>query len=164
MAKWPKQSMVDSFYGNPRGENGEVDPDWLSDNIIRIAPPWKIITAWDFKPVKSIKVHKKCADSLQKVFSIIWNNAGMQQDKINEWGMSLYAGAFNFRMMRNGTRLSMHSWGCAIDFDSARNSFGDKTPNFALIPQVLEAFASEEWTWGGNWRTPDGMHWQAANI
>jgi D-alanyl-D-alanine carboxypeptidase len=58
----------------------------------------------------------------------------------------------------------MHSWGCAIDFDSARNSFGDTTPNFALIPQVLDAFASEDWTWGGEWRKPDGMHWQAAGV
>lgn len=58
----------------------------------------------------------------------------------------------------------MHSWGCAVDFVSARNAFGDRTPNFALLPQVFEAFASESWTWGGKWRTVDGMHWQAAKV
>ncbi|MGY3916723.1 M15 family metallopeptidase [Aeromonas australiensis] len=66
--------------------------------------------------------------------------------------------------MRGGTRLSMHSWGCAVDFDSSRNSFGDSTPNFQNIPAVLTAFESQGWTWGGKWKKPDGMHWQAASV
>jgi hypothetical protein len=58
----------------------------------------------------------------------------------------------------------MHSWGCAIDFDSARNGFGDTTPNFALIPAVTDAFLAESWVWGGKWHKPDGMHFQAAFV
>jgi hypothetical protein len=164
MSKWPHQSNVDSFYGNPRGSNGEASAKWASENIVRLKAPWKLITAWDFMPVSGIRVHKKCSDSLDKVLRRIWVAANKDQRKINEWGMNLYAGAYNFRLMRGSSRLSMHSWGCAVDFDSARNSFGDTTPNFALIPAVLDAFASEEWTWGGKWNKPDGMHWQAADL
>jgi hypothetical protein len=164
MSKWPHQSEVDSFYGDPRGKNGEVNPQWVTANIVKLAPPWQLVTAWDFMPVSVIRVHKKCKKSLERVFDDIWNASGQSQQKINEWGMNLYAGGFNFRLMRGGSRLSMHSWGCAVDFDSSRNAFGDKTPNFVLVPRVLDAFKKEEWTWGGNWTKPDGMHWQAADV
>lgn len=164
MSKWPNQNDVDEFYGNPRGKNGEVSSKWMSENIVRLKTPWKLVTAWDFMPVSGVRVHKKCSDSLERIFMRIWKAAQEDQQKINEWGMNLYAGGFNFRLMRGSSRLSMHSWGCAIDFDSARNSFGDTTPNFSLILPVLDAFNSEEWAWGGTWEKPDGMHWQAADV
>lgn len=164
MNEWPHQSEVDYFYGNPRGRNGQVSRTWESENIIRIRPPWKLVTAWDFSPVSSIRIHRRCADSLERILMNIWQESGESQQKINEWGVNLYAGAFNFRMMTGASRLSMHSWGCAIDFDSSRNSYGDVTPNFALIPQVLKVFESEGWIWGGEWKKPDGMHWQAALV
>jgi len=164
MNNWPHQSNVDSFYGDPRGADGEVNKKWESANIVRIAPPWQLVTAWDFKPVSAVRVHKKCSVSLAAVFDAIWAASGQSQDRINEWGMQLYAGGYIFRPMRTSTRLSMHSWGCAIDFDSSRNYQEDTTPNFANIPAVLDAFAAEGWTWGGRWRKPDGMHWQAAAI
>jgi D-alanyl-D-alanine carboxypeptidase len=98
------------------------------------------------------------------VLAAVWAAADQREAKIREWGMHLYAGAYNFRPMRGATNLSMHAWGCAVDFDSARNGFGDRTPNFANLPAVLNAFASEGWTWGGQWAKPDGMHWQAADL
>ena len=165
MSKWPHQSNVDSFYGNPKGSNGDVNPTWESANIVRVKTPWDLVTAWDFMPVtKGVRIHKDCSASLARIFDLIWDAANKDQLKINEWGMNLYAGGYNYRLMRGSSKLSMHSWGCAVDFDSSRNSFGDKTPNFAQIPAVLDAFNSEEWTWGGKWRKPDGMHWQAADI
>jgi hypothetical protein len=65
---------------------------------------------------------------------------------------------------KSGNSLSTHSWGFALDSDTSRNAFGDTTPHFAHTPQVLNAFEAEGWTWGGNWKKPDGMHWQAANV
>jgi D-alanyl-D-alanine carboxypeptidase len=164
MSAWPHQNDVDAFYGDPRGRNGELNKTWETQYIVRIAAPWDLVTSWDFQSVRSIRVHKKCKASLARVFNSIWDASGQSQQKINEWGMNLYAGGFNYRLMRGSNRLSMHSWGCAVDFDSARNSFGDRTPNFASIPPVLDAFESEGWTWGGAWTKPDGMHWQAAHL
>lgn len=164
MARWPHQNDVDSFYGDPRGRNGEGSSKWESENIVRVPAPWKLMTSWDFRPVSAVRVHKNCAESLRLIFDRIWDAANQDQNRINEWGMHLFAGGFQFRRMTGAPRLSMHSWGCAVDFDNARNSYGDTTPNFALIPPVLEAFASEEWVWGGNWKKPDGMHWQAAIV
>lgn len=162
--QWPHQDEVDSFYGDPRGQDGEANPSWERDNIVKVRPPWGIVTAWDFQPVSGIRLHRECAESLKKILEHIWVGSGRNENKIKEWGMHLYAGGYNFRPMRAGARLSMHSWGCAVDFDSARNAFGSHTPNFKSIPLILDAFANEGWTWGGDWTTPDGMHWQAATV
>ncbi len=164
MTDWPHQSLVDSFYGNPRGKDDQPSPAWESANIVKVKAPWPLVTAWDNAPVSGIRIHTKCASSLSSILSAIWVAAGKDVQKVSEWGMHLYGGGYNFRLMRGKTRLSMHSWGCAVDFDPSRNGFGDATPNFANYPQVLQAFADEGWTWGGPWSTPDGMHWQAADI
>jgi D-alanyl-D-alanine carboxypeptidase len=164
MSKWPKQQDVNDFYGDPRGANGLEKAAWVTANIVKITPPWSMVTAWDGKPVKTMRVHKKCAESLLVVMEKIWLAAAKDQAKIDAWGMNKYAGGYNFRLMRGSNALSMHSWGCAVDFDSERNGFGDAAPNFANVPAVLDAFRSEDWTWGGLWKRPDGMHWQAAKI
>ncbi|MCX5880329.1 MAG: M15 family metallopeptidase [Deltaproteobacteria bacterium] len=164
MPQWPHQSEVDVFFGNPRGRDGAASAAWERANIARIQAPWPLVTSWDGASVGGISIHRKCSESLLRVLNAIWDAAGQDVRKIREWGMHFYGGGYNFRLMRGSNRLSMHSWGCAIDFDPAHNTFGDTTPNFANYPEVLKAFADEQWTWGGNWTKPDGMHWQAADL
>jgi hypothetical protein len=164
MPTWPSESEVDFFYGNPRGRNGQSSPTWERANIVRVFPPWTLVTAWDGSPVRSIRMHKKCTPSLNKIFAQIWQSAGEDQLQVNAWGMNLFSGGLNFRLKRGGSELSMHSWGCAIDFDDSRNKFGRLDPNFTQILPVRNAFASENWIWGGDFSKPDGMHWQAAKT
>lgn len=160
MSKWPLQKDCNAFYGNPRGVNGTASPAWEKANIISIKPPF--IMRYDGKPVKGLRVHKKVGDSLLRIFNSIWEASGRSQAKIDEWGVSIYGGAYNYRLMRGGTNLSMHSWGCAIDLDPARNALNSKKPRFANYPEVVKAFHDEGWEWGGPWSRGDGMHWQAA--
>jgi hypothetical protein len=164
MPTWPHQSEVDAFYGNPRGINGGPSAAWEQQHLVLVEAPWPLVTSWDGASVRGIRIHRNCADSLRNVLDAIWQAADRNVDTIRDWGMHLYGGAYTFRLMRGGNRLSMHSWGCAIDFDPARNGFGDTTPHFADCAAVLAAFADEGWTWGGSWTCPDGMHWQAAGV
>ena len=159
---WPKPSELTKFYGDPSGQNGLPNTGWVKDNIILLGTPWRLITAWDGKKVLGVSVHHKCAPSLMRVFAKIWLAAKQNQKTIEDWGMHLFGGGFNYRLVRGGATLSTHAYGCAVDFDPARNGMGDSTPNFATVPAVLTAFADEGWTWGGSWARPDGMHWQAA--
>ena len=161
---WPLQSQCDSFYGNPRGRNGQPSGVWESANLTRITSPFKMYFAG--KPVQSIRINKKCADSLNRVFNAIWVSANKDQKTIDAWGVSTFGGSYNYRLMRGGNVLSMHSYGCAIDLDPARNGFHDQHPHFANVPQVLKAFNDEGWVWGGSWagRSKDGMHFQAARV
>jgi hypothetical protein len=160
MTTWPQQKDCDRFYGNPRGLNGGPSAKWEAANLVSIKPPYRMTYAG--KPISGIRVHKKCAESLKNVLDRIWEAAGQDQATVDRWGASIYGGAYNYRLMRGGNSLSMHSWGCAIDLDPARNGLGDQTPHFANVPEVLEAFAAEGWEWGGDWSRRDGMHWQAA--
>ena len=174
---WPKQGGRNAFYGNPALASGKLDPKWEAANIVRVTVPWRAVLAWDTKTVvKTIRIHRLCAPSLERILAAIWAAAqkfGAQrhgdalaggQKVIEHWGMHLYGGAFEFRLQRGGNTLSSHSWACAIDWDPGRNALGDNTPNFANVPAVLKAFADEGWTWGGAWARKDGMHWQATSV
>lgn len=160
--KWPLQSECDAFYGNPRGDAGAVSPVWYRTNMTRIAAPFDITFAG--KRVQTISIHRKCADSLSRILQGIWVASGHNQAVIETWGMDKFGGSFSYRLMRGINRLSMHAYGCAVDFDVERNGLGDPTPHFANCPLVLDAFAQEGAIWGGTWARKDGMHWQFARV
>lgn len=160
MPAWPHQTECDTFYGNPRGRDGRASPKWESENLIRVQVPFQLY--FEKRPIKNVVIHKKCADSLLRVFASLWHTAGEDQGTVDEWGLSNYAGCYNYRVMRGGSSLSMHAYACAIDLDPDRNGFGDPTPRFADYPWIIEAFEKEGWEWGGSWEDPDGMHFQAA--
>lgn len=160
MNNWPKQSECSTFYGDPRLS------DFEGMHLVSVPVPWMMVTAWDGQRVRSIRVNRRCADSLSRVLATIWSAAGKSQDVINEWGLNLYGGGYVFRQMRNGRALSMHSYGCAVDFDPSRNQQGDDDPYLGDCPIVVAAFEAEGWTWGGRWKGAkcDGMHFQAAKV
>lgn len=158
MTKWPLQKECDAFFGNPRGANDNASAAWESKNLTSVKCPW--VLRYAGKPVSGIRVHKKVAASLERVLKAIWDRVGHNQSEIDRIGMSVYGGGYNFRAMRGGTSLSMHSYGCAVDFDPANNGLGDKTPK--MDRRVIEEFEREGWEWGGHWSRPDGMHFQAA--
>lgn len=166
MTAWPKQSEMDTFYGNPRGKNGGPSAAWESANLVYIPAselPFKL--TYDGKPVSRVRVHKKVKDAFLRVLHRIWEAAGKKQSVVDEWGMSKYSGCYLFRLKRSGSTLSTHSYGCAFDFDAANNGFKDTTPRFANYPQVLKAWEAEGAIWGGPWRpNADGMHWQFARL
>jgi hypothetical protein len=115
-------------------------------------------------PVKQIRVHRKCRDSLGRVLSSLWELAGRDPKTVEQWGINRYDGCYNFRNVRGGNRLSMHAYACAIDLDAARNGLGNANPRFKDFPWVIDAFEKEGWVWGGSWSRPDGMHFQAARV
>jgi hypothetical protein len=164
---WPQQAEVslNKYYGNPRGRSGTVSDMWAKANLVYVKAPF--VMTYAGKPItKGCLVHKKCKDAFAAVFEEIWDAAGRDQNVVDDWGASVYAGAFNYRLIRGGNRLSTHSWGCAIDLDPARNGFHDTTPHFTGTCETVKAFERHGFTWGGRWsgRSCDGMHFQAARV
>lgn len=159
---WPLQSRCDVFYGDPRGRNDRASPGWEASHLTRIAPPFEMTYAG--RPIRSITIHEACASSLARVLAAIARAANDSPATLQSWGVSIFAGSYNYRVMRGSSRLSMHAYGCAIDLDPDRNAFHDVTPHFAEVPAVVDAFEAEGWIWGGRWtgRGCDGMHFQAA--
>lgn len=95
---WPLQSKCDEFYGNPRGRNGGPSAAWESANIVRITPPFKMTYAG--KPITSIRIHKNCAASLMRIFNRLWEESGHSQKKLDETGVTIFGGSYNYRLMR----------------------------------------------------------------
>lgn len=169
---WPKQSEVlayKSAYGDPRGRSGSSSsPDWEAKNLVYIAVPFSMKMG-DIN-ITRIRIHRHCAASLERILARLKDDAKGNIKTLREWGVTEFGGSFNYRPMRGLSTLSMHSFGCAIDLDPARNGLGDRTPRFAEFPQVLRAFKDEGWRWGGDWngnglssdeRRSDGMHFDA---
>jgi hypothetical protein len=168
--QWPHQNECRNFYGNPsevvRGIV-RASKTWEGASLTTVIVPWAAHASWDRGlKISRLRVHKKCADSLSRILSELWIRAGRAQVEIDRVGLSSIGGAHNWRLMRGGNALSMHSYGCAIDFDPERNGMGDTTPNFGRPENryVVDMFAAEGWVWGGAWRSPDGMHFQAART
>ena len=83
-------------------------------------------------------------------------------------GLDLFGGCFNYRPMRGGTALSMHSWGIAYDGDPERNQLRwgrDRAefakPAFDPFWAIVEAHGAVSL---GRARNYDWMHFQFANL
>jgi hypothetical protein len=159
---WPKQSECDSFYGNPRG-NGAWSAKWYRDNVVQIQPPFKM---WfGGKPVTRVSIHKKCAPSLARVLTDVWQEYNCHQEAADMAGVTTFSGTMAYRAMRGGVAMSMHAYGCAIDFDAVNNPMG-KDGRFEPSSPLVQAFKREGWIWGGDWKgkSRDDMHFQAAIV
>jgi hypothetical protein len=150
MTQWPTQAQAATFY-NPV-------------TLVPVKCPWPIFIG--SKPVAFIQIHTKCAESLTLVLSRVWQDVGQSMDKIKELRYDQYDGSYNYRPMRGGHNLSMHSYGCAIDWDAADNQQHSLKHLFTDTSPLIVRFKEEGWIWGGDWSVGsiDAMHVQAARV
>lgn len=163
---YPRETVDEliKFYGDPRGRNGKESPKWFAANLVRWMPPYPMYYS-DGKRTpftKGLWVHKKCLGSFNDAFAEVLKEFGHQ--KIEELRLNISGGVFSYRVQRNGTRLSIHSWACAIDMDPARNPFPAKwKPNKGMLDLDFVAILEKHGFW---WRGRDGdtdpMHLQCA--
>jgi hypothetical protein len=143
---WPRsdQASLMEFYGNPGDEYKLVSIDVSGLGV-----------KYDGQTVKTIRCHRKVADSLHRVLVAL-------DGGICAWILGQYAGVYNNRPMRGGSLPSLHARGAAIDLDPAPNGNHRSWPVNATMPiQVMEEFAKEGWI-GLGWAIGrDAMHFQA---
>lgn len=168
MNAWPHETDVAKFYGNPDANgDGRPDPVWERENLTRVTPPWKMIAAWPpFTPIRLFWIHKKCAPALTTALQTIFDEFDRDQAKIEDAHLHRFGGAYNFRRMRGAERLSMHSYGCAIDLDPAANPLGKAYVGNGTMMHLkaIAAFRSVGAEWGGDWHRPDCQHFQFART
>jgi len=131
--------------------------------LIKMDLPYPMYLAWDkTTKVNSIRCHKLIADKLKQALTDILGVYGL--DKINELGIDLYGGCFNFRKMRGGTEWSRHSWGVAIDLDPDRNQLKENhtTARFARpeYKDMIDCFYNNGFQGLGREKDYDWMHYQ----
>jgi hypothetical protein len=146
---------VISKYGTPN-ENG-------TGYIVTIDLPYPMRLAWD-KSVRVTKMrcHKLVADQFTAIFKEILATYGLA--KIQELGIDLFGGCFNYRKMRGGSSLSMHSWGIAIDLDPERNKLKETsaTARFARpeYKAMIDIFYKHGFISLGREQNRDFMHFE----
>lgn len=146
-----------SKYGKPT-ENG-------SPYLTKLDLPYPMVIAWDkAQKTKAIRCHKLVAPNFKGVFDDLLKEYGLA--KIQELGIDLYGGCFNFRPMRGGTEWSRHSWAVAIDLDPERNQLKEtsKTARFARpeYKPMIDIFYKNGFKSLGREKNYDWMHFEIA--
>src|ERR1044072_7497420 len=104
------QAELDAFYSkHTLGPNGLPTAAWQTAHLTRITPAYPLTLA--FPPgtqVTKITCHKMVAESLTRIFAAILAHYGSVAE-VKKARMHLFAGTFNFRVIKGTNRLSTHS-------------------------------------------------------
>lgn len=122
--------------------------------MVPVVFPKPLPLGWNpTKFAKSARVNREIANETARVFELL--------EKEGLWPLlKTYDGGYAWRTQRGSTtKLSMHSFGVALDFNAATNALGAPGDMSLSIVQVFE---SHGWTWGGRFQRPDPMHFQYA--
>jgi len=153
---WPvqTQSELERYYGP------------VGTNQTSVVVPYPLKIAWNTdKIITKFSCHESVADSIVRVMERV---ADHYDDQISTLGLDLWGGCLNVRKMRGGSKWSTHSWGIAIDWDSARNPLraNHTRANFAkpVYDVWWKLWEEEGWVSLGRARDYDWMHVQAAKV
>jgi hypothetical protein len=145
------QSELTNLFGHPRDPAPYLVVIDLAEFAESLGPVKDYEgNTWRFK----LYCHKLMAEPIKRAFQNI-KDRGLADQLVT------YDGCVNVRQMTGGGGWSVHSWGLAIDFNAEWNQFG-QTPN--MSNDFVACFTDAGFIWGGDWSTPDGMHFQLPKI
>lgn len=147
------KAMAGEFAVTGSGNSLHIVGSWASQNVVRI--PLQLGT----RTIRA-RCHKVVAAALQAVFQEI-TAAGLDTT-IRYRGTNTTAGCFNAREARSlgstsGGSVSRHTWAIAMDFNTVSNCLGCVPTQDCRLVQIFRAHG---FAWGGNFLTPDGMHFE----
>jgi hypothetical protein len=144
----PSRSKLPYIYGEIVGSYWENAPKHLV--TVNVPEALQQELRYDGNTIKRITCNKDMAPALK-----------LALQNIVERGLDMYVkdygGCFCVRPARGSTRRSVHSWGLAIDINIHENPLG-KQP--LMSPLLVKCFTDVGFVWGGEWKCPDGMHFQ----
>lgn len=155
----PSQAEVASFYGRPG--------DQIKGRLETVSLPFKLRIDYNLRQrISRVTLHQKCAPSFVAAITEVRERYGA--DRMSELGIDRYAGGYNHRKMRGGSKWSMHAYGCAVDFYAAPNGLRMSCPQALFCGteyrDFLDIMESHGWLpairlWG-----KDAMHFQQARL
>jgi hypothetical protein len=139
-------------YGNP------LHHEFCASELCRMELPFPLRLS--YRPLESISVvyvHRlvgpAMVDALHEIMGV-YGEDGIREHRLG-WTGGIWC---KRKKTSSSTEWSVHSWGIAIDYVPEYGPYG-KTPT--TPPAVVAAFEKRGFVWGGRWRVPDGMHFQA---
>ncbi len=176
-----KISHLDRVYGSPADADGRLDREWYRHNIVSVLLPYRMRRAGNEEStrVRRVRFHRRKAYDLLGALRTMWycaanlvaceidmercsqaDRAELTMRRLQEDGLDLFGGAFCFRTVRGGARLSEHARGTAIDIDPDGNPLGSRDAHMPAY--AIAAFRAWGFAWGGDCAArPDPMHFEA---
>lgn len=103
------------------------------------------------QPTKRIYINKEAAPALDQALKNVADRHLLPE-------LKTFDGCFNIRDVRGVPgQLSAHAYGLAIDLNAAENPLNKKP---ALSAEFVKCWTDAGWTWGGNFKRLDGMHFE----
>lgn len=144
-----KQALGEPWYLPIDDTNIAMHPTWVANNL---TPGRELLNA--AIPVRA-RCHVRIVADLQAAFAEV-AAAGLG-GAIDVGNTNTYGGCYNPRYSRISGFLSRHAYGEAIDMNTLANCQG-------CVPRmdcrVVQIFRRHGFAWGGNFRRPDGMHFE----
>lgn len=169
------RAEIEAVFGKPSNQDGTLNEAWEGEFIRKVAPPdpWELYYQSDTGPVRvsGLRLHRLLEDEFLAVLDDIWAHAkgelgGQATDnKVRAWlheqRLDQHGGAFNYRKITGGSKLSLHAYGIAIDWDPEHNP--RKKPLTRTLPDWwYEVWKAHSFSDGRKFPTPDPMHVQFA--
>jgi hypothetical protein len=157
VAPIPKgQAGVEAVYGKFAfdelgGGRISLDPKWAAANIASV----KLHNG------KTVKLHRLVGAEFARLFEEACRVSGYTPSSVQTW-------VPRHTLWDPAKSLSLHSWGIAIDFTPSENTMGGTDgkggpSKLRQFPAFVEVFKNAGWTWGGDWKMKDDMHFQRAS-
>lgn len=126
------------------------------DGMITIDPGWvrRNIAYADVPIFGTVRCHRDMIPQLRAALREVVDAGLAGQIDTSDYGGCWVPRHILFDPSRS---ISMHAWGLAIDFNVHTNMYGDAP---TLDPRIVEIFRRWGFEWGGDWSTPDGMHFE----
>ena len=142
-------------YGDPMKDPKQFEAKWM---VLWPVPMW-IDTHIPALPNK-IYINKDIVPVVTETFNRLISLGAFKE-------INTFDGLFNIRYIRGSkTKLSIHSWGLAIDLNASNNPLGyskQQCKDRGLTPFSLlfdEIWRDAGWTTGSSFTRPDGMHFE----
>lgn len=155
--EWVESTFGRFAWKDDPARRGAIDMlgEWERRNIVSIAPPFELRDGGG-RPLSAIRCHRLIAPALTRVLE------DLKQRELCHL-TNTFDGCFVPRHMGWDPKraLSRHAWGIAVDVNARLFPYGSEAKQNA---RLVEAFARQGFAWGGEWRTPDPMHFEVVDL
>ena len=129
--------------------------EWVRQNIVAVSAPFELRDGGG-RPIAAVHCHRLIAPALGRVL------ADLKQRNLCHL-INTFDGCFVPRHMSWDPKrgLSRHAWGIAVDVNARLFPYGSKAKQNG---RLVEAFRRQGFTWGGEWKTPDPMHFEVGDL
>lgn len=144
-----KLALGEPWYRVNADDSISMHPDWIATNLT----DGRVL----LDPVVRIRAqcHVAIVDDLSAALADV-AAAGLASE-IDVANANTYGGCFGPRYTRTSGYLSRHTYGMALDTNTVSNCLGCRPQ---MHCDVVRIFRRHGFAWGGNFRVPDGMHFE----